>query len=358
MLGLQPILLEQLILAGRTTLDGAGLLAMTEIVSIGVGAASANVLLSRRALRTTTALATLVLGLVNALTVGALSEAWLYPARVVAGLAGGVLVWLATQAIVRFRAPERLAGIFLLLQSCAQAAAAFVLAMWAIPAAGLRGGFFGLALLSLLPLPLVAWLPQELSPHTSKDDGPPPLERRTVGTALVIAFDMAVIGALWTFLESLGRGAALPQRPVQLTITSVLLAQVAGAACASWLGPRLSPRRTLLACHLALLLVAAAYLTLPRGNLPWFITTCAVFGFLWLYMMPFHVKLAFEADPEGRLAVHVPALQLVGSALGPMTAALFMEGDTVVRPAYVTGAAYAAVALLLLLVLTRPARRA
>jgi MFS transporter, DHA1 family, inner membrane transport protein len=348
MLGLQPILLEQLILAGRTTLDGAGLLAMAEIVAIGVGAAVSNLILPLRGLRITTALATVVLAAANALTPAAPSEAALYPARIVAGLSGGVLVWLATQAIVRFSAPERLAGLFLLLQSCGQAAAAFTLAVWAIPAAGLRGGFFGLALFSLLPLPAVAWLPKVLPHHVSKEHGLPPLDRHVVTSALSILFDMAVIGALWTFLETLGRTALLPARPVQLTITSVLLTQIAGAICASWLSPKLSAKPTLLVCNVGLVLVGGAYLLLPAGNLLWFVLTCAVFGFLWLYMMPFHVKLALAADPEGRLVVQVPALQLLGSALGPMTAALFMEGDAHVRPAFMTGTAYAIGALLLL----------
>lgn len=348
MLGLQPILLEQLILAGRTTLDGAGLLAMAEIVAIGIGAALANLVLPLRGLRVTTALATVLLATANALTAFAPDEAALYPTRVVAGLAGGALVWLATQAIVRFKAPERLAGLFLLLQSCGQAAAAFSLAVWAIPSAGLQGGFVGLALFSLLPLPALAWLPKALPAHASKEHGLPPLRRGTVASALTILFDMAVIGALWTFLETLGREAQLPTRPVQLIITSVLLAQIAGAACASWVSPRLDPKRTLVACNLVLLLIGGAYLSLPPGNLPWFVVTCAVFGFSWLYMMPFHVKLALAADPEGRLAVHVPALQLLGSALGPMTAALFMEGDAHVRPAYVTGTAYALAALVVL----------
>jgi MFS transporter, DHA1 family, inner membrane transport protein len=348
MLGLQPILLEQLILAGRTTLDGAGLLAMAEIVAIGVGAAAANLLLPERGLRITTALATLLLATANVLTASAPSEAALYLARIVTGLSGGVLVWLATQAIVRFSAPERLAGVFLLLQSCGQAAAAFTLAMWVIPAAGLAGGFIGLALFSLLPLPALAWLPKQLPPHASTEHGLPKLNRRIVTSALSIAFDMAVIGASWTFLEALGREALLPARPVQLTITSVLLTQIAGGACAAWLSPRLAPRPTLLACHVGLLLVGAAYLLLPAGNLVWFVVTCAVFGFLWLYMMPFHVKLALAAEPAGSLAVHVPALQLLGSALGPMTAALFMEGEAHVRPAFVTATTYALGALVLL----------
>jgi MFS transporter, DHA1 family, inner membrane transport protein len=348
MLGLQPILLEQLILAGRITLDGAGLLAMAEIVAIGVGAAISNWLLPVRGLRVTTALTTSVLAGANALTPFAPGQAALYPARIVAGFAGGALVWLATQAIVRHAAPERLAGLFLLLQSCGQAAAAFTLAIWAIPLGGLKGGFIGLSLFSLLPLPALAWLPSELAPHASKEHGLPPLDGRTITSALSILFDMAVVGALWTFLETLGRSAQLAARPVQLTISGVLLTQMAGAVCASWLSPKLSARPTLLACNLGLLLVGGAYLRLPSGNLPWFVLTCAVFGFLWLYMMPFHVKLALAADPEGRLVVQVPALQLLGSALGPMTAALFMEGDAHVRPAFVIGTAYALGALLLL----------
>lgn len=348
MLGLQPILLEQLILAGRTTLDGAGLLAVAEIIAIGVGAAVANGLLPLRGLRVTTTLATLLLAGANLLTATAPSEAALYPLRIAAGLAGGALVWLATQAIVRNATPERLAGLFLLLQGCAQAAAAFTLAVWAIPKAGLFGGFIGLALFSLLPLPALGWLPKELPPHTSKAHGLPPLTRVTITSALSILFGMAAVGALWTFLDALGRTAALPVRPVQLTISAALLTQIVGAVGAAWLAPRLGPKRTLLACNLGLALVGGAYLALPTGNLSWFVVTSLVFGFVWLYMMPFHVKLALAADPEGRLVVQVPALQLLGSALGPMTAALFMEGDTHVRPAFVTGTAYAVGALLLL----------
>jgi MFS family permease len=349
MLGLQPILLEQLILAKYCSLDEAGLIAMAEIVAIGIGAATSNGLVPLRALRVTATLATLLLAAVNACTPLAATLLPLLGARVVAGLAGGVLVWIATQAIVRFSAPERLAGLFLLLQSCGQAAAAFTLAMWAIPAAGLRGGFHALALLSLTPLLLVAWLPPALSPHTSKELGLPPPSRPVVLGALLIAFDMAVIGALWTFLETLGRSAQLPSRPVQLTITSVLLAQIAGAICASWLSPRLNAKRALLGCNAALVAAGVLYLLLPAGNLAWFILTCGAFGFLWLFMMPLHVKLSFAADPEGRLAVQVPALQLVGSALGPLTASLFMKGDADVRPAYITGTVYAVAALVLVL---------
>jgi MFS transporter, DHA1 family, inner membrane transport protein len=357
MLGLQPILLEQLILAKYCSLDEAGLIAMAEIVAIGVGAAASNGLVPLRGLRMTATLATLLLGAVNACTPLASTLLPLLLARVMAGLAGGVLVWIATQAIVRFSAPERLAGLFLLLQSCGQAAAAFTLAIGAIPAAGLRGGFNALALLSLTPLLLVLWLPSQFTPHTSKELGLPPLSRPVVLAALSIAFDMAVVGALWTFLETLGRTAQLPSRPVQLTITSVLLSQIAGAVCASWLSPRLNAKRTLVGGNVLLLLAGVAYLLLPPGNLIWFILTCTAFGFLWLFMMPLHVKLAFSADPQGRLAVQVPALQLMGSALGPLTASLFMKGDTDVRPAYVAGAVYAAAALGLVLLFSPASSR-
>jgi DHA1 family inner membrane transport protein len=356
MLGLQPILLEQLILAHRTSLDLAGVLAMAEIVAIGVGASVSNVVLPQRGLRVTATLATLVLAAANAVTPSATLFIALLSARVVAGLGGGVLVWIATQAIVRFAAPERLAGLYLLVQSCGQAAAAFTLAMWIIPQHGLRGGFYGLGLFSLMPLALLAWLPAQLSSHTSKELGLPPPTRNNVLSAVSIAFDMAVIGALWTFLETLGRKAHLPQRPVQLTITAVLLTQIAGAACAAWQSPRLRAQRTLLVCNLALVLAGFAYLALPAENLSWFVLTCASFGFLWLFMMPFHVKLAMDADPEGRLAVQVPALQLVGSALGPLTASLVMKSELDPTPAYWVGTVYAVAALLLVAAIGRGQR--
>ena len=44
-------------------------------------------------------------------------------------------------------------------------------------------------------------------------------------------------------------------------------------------------------------------------------------------MLPFHIGLAFQADPSGRLAGLVPAAQLLGSAFGPLMASFIVEGE-------------------------------
>lgn len=68
MLGLQPILLDQLVVAGRLKLDLAGPLAMAEICAIGFGAALSNVLLALTGLRKIAIIATLLLSITNLLT--------------------------------------------------------------------------------------------------------------------------------------------------------------------------------------------------------------------------------------------------------------------------------------------------
>ena len=43
--------------------------------------------------------------------------------------------------------------------------------------------------------------------------------------------------------------------------------------------------------------------------------------------MPFHISFAFRADPTGRVAMLIPAMQLLGSALGPLVASLMLHQD-------------------------------
>ena len=106
---------------------------------------------------------------------------------------------------------------------------------------------------------------------------------------------------------------------------------------------------TLVACSLLLAAVTTTIHQLPGGGTRDFALACALFGFVWLFMLPFHIGLAFRADPSGRLAGLVPAAQLLGSAFGPLMASFIVEGeDASAVPLLSAGFAVAAVALLLL----------
>jgi len=66
--------------------------------------------------------------------------------------------------------------------------------------------------------------------------------------------------------------------------------------------------------------------------------------------MPFHIRLAFRADAAGRVAVLVPAFQLLGSAFGPLVASLIVTGDDA-RPVPLVCASFAVLAALALFAL-------
>jgi hypothetical protein len=73
--------------------------------------------------------------------------------------------------------------------------------------------------------------------------------------------------------------------------------------------------------------------------------------------MPFHIRLAFDIDPRGRIAMLVPPAQLVGTGFGPLVTSFTVHGNEVGHvPLLVAGFAtcvVVAVALVKLGVLTR-----
>jgi len=349
MLGLQPILLGELVETRIVTMEGVGIVAMGEIMALGVGAALSDAVLPLAHYRLMTVLATLAAAVLDALTCGATSDGNLVALRAMAGLAEGVLVWVATSVIVRSRMPDRLAAVFVIVQTLSQSGAAASLAQWIVPRGGWQGGFQALAAATLFSAVLVLWLPPELKPLRAPAAATSKWSAAAV-LALAIAFlQMAANGCLWAYLEPLGLRAGFDAQGAQTVVSAVLLLQLAGGIAAAVLVRRLAVVPTL--CIGATVVAGAAggiYL-LPPGATAKFALLCGVFGFAWLFLMPFHVALAFRGDTSGRAAMLVPAAQLLGSASGPLMASLIVRGDDASAVPVVTIAfAVAAAAFILL----------
>lgn len=161
---------------------------------------------------------------------------------------------------------------------------------------------------------------------------------------------MACIGSLWTFIEPIGVGAQLDAKHVQLVVSLTLIMQALGAASAAQVASRLEPRVTLICggliqCSIAIFL--GHYL---GSELTKFAIACCAFGFLWLFMMTFHVRLAFFIEPTGRLALFGPSLQLLGTALGPLVASMLVSTEHA-GPAASASAAFAVSSVALLMTL-------
>lgn len=344
MIGLQPLLLGEMVERRVLTLEGVGLVAMGEIVAVGLGVLAGDAWLPVARLRRIVAAGALAAAGCDLATLQAAGDAGFTTLRVAAGLAEGVLVWAATAVIVRSARPDRLAGIFLVVQTLGQAAVAAVLALVVVPRAGWAGGFVVLAALAALAL-LPAWhLPAGLRPLPAR---PGPAGRRGFGEALVLGVpfcQLAAIGALWAYLEPLGRRAGLDGTAAQSLVSGVLVVQVLGGSAAAGLVRRLGAAGTLASGTVVLAGLAGAIGLAAAPDVLRFVLLCLVFGFVWLFLMPFHIRLAFDADASGRVAVLVPAAQLIGSAFGPLAASFVVSGDDAQQVPWVS-AAFALAAL-------------
>lgn len=349
MVGVQPILLGALVEAGHVSLEGVGIVAMAEIIMLGLGVVLGDTLLPVARLRPITIAAALCAAALDLLTLQAVGDGGMAAVRAGAGLAEGVLIWGTTGVIVRTAQPARIGGVFFVLQTIAQALLGLLLANAIIPRWGWPGGFVALGLLALLPCLLAFVQPARLSPLA-----PPAISgfrwsARTLQPLAVVFLQLAALGAFWAYLEPLGQAVGLNAQAAQSLVAAVLVMQVIGGSVAALAVRRWPLVAALLLCSLALAAVTTTIHQLPAGGVRTFSIACALFGFVWLFMLPFHIGLAFRADPSGRLAGLVPAAQLLGSAFGPLTASFVVDGNNASAvPLLSAGFALAAAALVLL----------
>ncbi|WP_267094398.1 MFS transporter [Xanthomonas sacchari] len=362
-LGVQPIVLGALVEQHLITLPGVGVVAMGEIIALGIGVALGDALLPVSWQRTTAVVAALLAAALNLATVQAQGDAAFVALRAAAGLAEGLLVWVATVSIVRAATPDRVTAVFMVLQALAQIALAAALALWVLPAAGWKGGFVAMAATCLLVLPLAAALsvPASLAPVADAQCAATATARlrwslATLAPLLVAFLQMSAIGALWAYLEPLALRAGLDAHAAQLQTSWVLGMQIVGGLAAIYWVRRLSVTATLTLGSVALCLVAAAMYRVPGNAALGFAAVCVAFGFAWMFLMPFHVGLALRADAQGRVAVLVPAAQLIGSACGPLLASLLLHADDP-APVPLVGLGFALTAALLALWIGRRQRR-
>lgn len=326
-IGLQPILLGELLEAHQVSLEGLGLVAMAEIVCLGLGVLLGDLMLSLSHLRSATALAALAAACLDLATLRAHGDLGFAAYRGAAGLAEGVLVWSTTAVIVRSANPDRVAGFFFVVQTVAQALVGLLLAHAILPARGWSGAFELLAVMLLLPIVLAAKLPGTLQPlasHTADRF------EWTVAKAVplaVVFLQLCTLGALWAYVEPLGEDAGFSAPGVQTLIAICLGVQIVGGSIGSALVRSFRTSATLLAGSAMLTAVALLVSFTNGADVAIFAALCGLFAFLWLFITPFQMRLAFDADPSGRVASLIPAAQIFGIACGPLVASFFVQGE-------------------------------
>ncbi len=350
--GVLPALLGALGEEHRLSAAGFGLTATFEGLAMGLTTAAAGILLPPRHLKLIGGGAALALAAIDLAALHAAGAA-IMADRAAAGMAEGILLWIATSMIARTVTPERWAGIYFTALCAGQMVAALLFAQWILPAYGADGGFAALALASAAGIAAAFFLPQRFAPLLGDESlsGSPPLRGWFALFATLI-----YIGASSTvgvYLEPLASEAGLSADVARNAVWISLAAQIAGGAASTVLAGHVRWLTVFVGCTIAFVVNWGVFLLHPAA---WaFITANAVVGFVGILVAAFIVPMTIEADPSRRAAVLGGSTQVLAGALGPF-AASFVVADDDVHGAILLGTVslFAGLALIAGLHLTAP----
>jgi hypothetical protein len=320
MLGLQPLLLGALADEHRLSIDQIGFAATAELLALGLTTGLLAAFMPTHRLRLISAGGGAGLSLANLASIQA-SGFNMVATRGAAGLFGGILVWIAIAAVTRAARPDRLSGIFLAVQTLAQAALAGILPITLMPHYGANGGLACLAVFGVLAMTAAFMLPDSLPALPKPETGPASVPIvGWIGLAAVF-FYMAGIVGLWVFVEQIGTGDKIATRIVGFAVAAALAAQVTGSIVATLITGRIKAVPVLALCYL--LNIGVLYVLGGKLSAPLYLVSIILFGFLWLFAMPFQTSLLIFIDPTRRSAMQLSAAQLLGCAAGPLVTSAF-----------------------------------
>jgi hypothetical protein len=351
--GLQPLLLGGLAEAGRVAPSALGRIATAELFLMGLTAGLAGSFLKANRLKAWAISALASLAVLNAITPFARGE-MVTLVRALAGLPSGILVWLTIAMIARTPTPERWAGAYVTTQTAGQFVLATLVSMFVYARWGADGGFIGLALLCVANALFLTWLPSSLAPlPETATTGLPNL--RGWWALLVNVLSLGATGAAWVFVAQLSSQAHHRPEIAGEAVSISLAFQIMGGLAATILAGRLHWFGALLICFGADGAIFAIIASLPAA--PLFLAIAAVFGFTWLFGIPFLVPMTIEADPTRRAALLIGGAQLIGGSLAPLFASLLVT-DTDARGALLFSGASLTIAAAIVIALHLTRRRA
>jgi hypothetical protein len=342
MCGVQPVLLGTLVIEGRLTAAGLGWTTTAEFLTLGIGIMAAGAWFKPRHLRSRAALAALIAAIADTAIVT--ESGWeIIANRAIAGFAEGVLVWVAICMIARSSIPARWAAVFLTMQNVSQFAFAAILPATVMDRFGANGGFIALAMTALLALVLAPVVPASFVelPAAKRTSSGSAHHSLAAMASLVSVFLIAAFSiGLFVYIAPLATQAHLDAKTMGFAVSAVLAASTAGSGIAAVLAKKIHYYPVFVACLIVNAALLAIFAAMPGAVV--FIAASAVFGFFWLFFLPFQVPLVIESDPTRRIAVVTPGAQLLGGASGPLLCSFFVTDSDARGALVVCGVCFAA----------------
>jgi len=351
--GLQPLLLGPLASAGRLTMREVGITAMLETFGMAAIVAVAAVLFRPRGLKLILFLAAIAALAANAIAFVSSHEV-IMAARLLNGLAGGVMLWVWTGLLTNVALPSRLFSIYLGLQGAGALVLSYLFSTVITPAWGPSGGYAVLGLLGVVPILLSFFAPSEY-PDSATETGEGfrfPGIRGFFGL-LAVAMHLAAIMAIWVYVLPLGQQFGIPNDIASLTVTVGLLVQIIGASSAAILARMRATYALYVSIGASLLSLA---LTGLGGTEATFTGGLALLCFFWTFAPGFQMSYILDIDPSRRAGMQIVTFQLLGLSAGPALASLFVNNGNA-APAIVVSAALYVSALIIVILTTNVALR-
>lgn len=326
--GVQPVVLAALLAEHHIDLTQLGHAASAELLSMGLAASLAAALLPPKHLRAIGCIAGILLAVGNWLTPAAMGE-MVTALRALTGATGGILIWVAAGMIARSAAPDRWAGIYLTVQTLTQLLFTAAMSLWVEPHWGAAGDFGLLAWAGVASAAAAFLLPPTFAtlPKTAEAGIPGVPPPRGLAGLLVVFLLMMFIVTIWVYYDPIAHEAGLSTRVSESAVSLSLASQVLGGTAATVFAGRLRWYPTLLACtavDLGLVWLLGMH---PTATL--FLIDAAIFGFIWLFILPFMVPMLIEADPSRRGAVLTTGVGLLGGSIGPTFATFLISPENI-----------------------------
>jgi hypothetical protein len=320
--GVQPVVLGALVNEHRLSAAGLGWATTAEFLALGLGIIVAAATLRPRRLRLLAVLAAVATGVAD-LAIFSETGPIILLNRAVSGLGEALLVWITVCMVVRSARPARWSGIFLTAQGITQLIFSGVVPLTLIADRGANGGFLGLAMTAALAIAAAPFLPDRMAdlPQPKHVSSRQLLAVPSLLTLLCVFLIAAFSIGLFAYLAPLAMQARLTEVQLGFVVSTVLGTSILGSALAAFL-PKLPYYSIFVVCLIVNGIVVAIYFANP--NYPVFLITGGVFGFFWMFFMPYQLPMAIEIDPTRQVALVLSGAQLLGGGAGPFICSLFV----------------------------------
>ena len=327
-LALQPILLGALVERGVLSDRQLGWAATVEVLTLALLSAVSPALVRGGRGRVWCCGAALGLAALDYLTGGAANLMQVLLLRGAAGALEGLMLGITIVVMLNGRSPDRLNALFLGFSAIPQAAGAFLLSAWLIPAGGVKLGFTVLALTALVGGLACFLVPERVGIAHGADVKPfaPSLAILAVFTGIFL--QNAAIGSAWSYIERLAQNDGFSAATVAFAIAGNVGFQVAGAMLTAWLGGRAPFRWALVLGAISQAAILAWLVTTHTAS--GYVIAAFAFGLLWLAMSPFQLRLLLALDDTRVAASWSVAVTLLGLSFGPFAGAISVSDHSVV----------------------------